>query len=167
MIVWTLRHLLYLRRMLLKELTAHHLALGCAAGLMLGLMPKGNLLAFGLTAAILAVRVHVPTAMLTTVVVSLIGTVFDPLTHPLGLTLLTNQSLQPLWRFLYRQPFAPWTSMNNTVVLGSLCLGLLAFVPVYLVARLAFDRLLARRVGKELAEDRFRHDHDADLPQAA
>jgi hypothetical protein len=36
---------------------------------------------------------------------------------------------------LYDLPLAPWTALNNTVVAGSLLLGLAAFYPSYRVWR--------------------------------
>jgi hypothetical protein len=54
--------------------------------------------------------------------------------------LLRHESLQPAWAFLFRLPLVPWTSFNNTVVLGSFTLGLTMFLPTYVFSHAAFRR---------------------------
>ena len=45
MIVWFVRHLFYFRSLFNAKVDAHQVALGCALGMMLGILPKGNLVA--------------------------------------------------------------------------------------------------------------------------
>ena len=131
MIVWFIRHLLYFRSLLDAKADAHEVALGCAVGMMLGVLPKDNLVAMVVTLIVLSFRMHLGAAMMSMLAFSVSGYCLDPLTHPLGLMLLTNEHLERLWVQFYQLPFAPWTSLNNTVVMGSLVFGLLATVPTY------------------------------------
>jgi uncharacterized protein (TIGR03546 family) len=56
----------------------------------------------------------------------------DPLFHQFGLFLLTGVSaLQGVWTSLYNAPLVPYTKFNNSVLMGSLIVSLLAFYPVY------------------------------------
>src|SRR4029453_10490398 len=99
------------------------LALGCAFGLLLGLLPKGNLLAAFVALLFFTLRVNLSAGMLSALFISFIAGYFDPINHRLGLLLLNAAPLQPLWKRFYNTPFVPWTRFNNTVVLGSFALG--------------------------------------------
>ena len=149
MILWSIRQVLNVRSVFLAQDSPRRLALGTAFGMILGLLPKGNLLAVGISTVILATRVNLGTAMLAAAVFSFAGVFLDPFTHELGWSLLNAEALQPTWTFLYGLPLAPWTSFNNTVVLGSLMAGLAMAYPTYWASYTAFDRwqgALARRV---------------------
>lgn len=138
--------------------TPRQLALGLALGMLIGLVPKGNLTAVLLGVILLASRVHLGAGMLAAAVFSWVGMLLDPLSHRIGQAFLTLDALQPTWAYLYDLPLAPWTALNNTVVLGSLLLGLWLFYPVYRLSELAFacgqprvvDWLKKYRVGQLL-----------------
>lgn len=131
MVVWLFRQLIFIRQAFRGQDTARQVAFGCALGMLLGLLPKGNLLAVFVSTLILCTRVNLGTAMVSTLAFSVIGINLDILTHSLGLTTLSYAPLLPVWKMLYRIPFVPWTSFNNTVVMGSLLVGLVMFYPVY------------------------------------
>ena len=77
-----------------------------------------------------------------------VGVLLDPLSHRIGLGLLHLTWLRPVWTWLYNLPLAPWTSFNNTVVLGSLVLGLALLYPLYRVAEPLAAWALPRTVEK-------------------
>ena len=131
MILWVLRQLLYLRNTFKTQDTARQMAWGLALGMLVGVVPKGNLLAPLLAMSIVATRVNLATAMLGAVGFSLLGSVFDPVSHRIGISLLTADSLRGIWIWLYHLPVVPWTNFNNTVVLGSLLGGLMGAYPCY------------------------------------
>jgi len=99
--------------------------------MLLGLLPKGNLLAVAIGMAVFATRVSLPVCMLAALVFSLLSGLLDPLTGRLGHSLLTYGPLIPFWERFDRLPLAAWTAFNNTVVLGNLVLGTSLFLPVY------------------------------------
>lgn len=144
MVIWLLRNLLYLRTAIKSTDTPRMLAISVALGMILGMVPKGNLLAVGLVMGILATRVNVAVAMISALGFSLIGPMADPLTHRLGLWVLTRPALWPHWARLYELPLAPWTSFNNTVVMGSFLLGVALFYPSYRASLPMFERRAAR-----------------------
>lgn len=111
--------------------TPRQLALGFAIGMMIGLVPKGNLTAVVLSMILLGTRVNIATGMLGAFVFSWVSGWTDPLAHRIGSSLLTHDSLQPLFGWLYSLPLVPWTALDNTVVFGSLTLGVWLFLPVY------------------------------------
>ncbi len=120
--------------------TPRQLALGLAIGMMIGLVPKGNLTAVALSMILLGTRVNLATGMLGALLFSWLSGWTDPLAHQIGCGLLTHQSLQPLLTWLHALPLVPWTALDNTVVFGSLMLGIWLFLPVYHFGRLGFEK---------------------------
>ena len=143
--LWLIKQILYLRKAITAGDSPRLLAASVALGMLLGLLPKGNLLAIGLSLVIGAYRVNIAVVMLSALAFSCVGLLTDPLTDRLGLMLLEWDVLRPTWTALYNLPLAPWTDFNNTVVLGSLLLGLLLWYPTYRVARVFFERLRVRK----------------------
>lgn len=148
MLLWLLRNLLYLRTAIKSTDTPRMLAVSVAMGMVLGMVPKGNLLAVALVMVILAFRVNVAVAMVSALAFSLIGPLTDPLTHRLGHWVLTRPALWPHWAQLYELPLAPWTRFNNTVVMGSILLGAGLFYPSYRASLPVFERRAARTRGR-------------------
>jgi uncharacterized protein (TIGR03546 family) len=118
----------------------HQLGLGCAFGMMIGLIPNESLFVY-----LLALVAVVSTANLLCLIGS--GIVFhflsgaaDQLWHTVGHWVLTLSSLESVWAGLYEIPLMAWTSFNNTVVAGSLIGSLVLFLPVYFVSRAFFAR---------------------------
>lgn len=135
-----LRPLRSLSKLLSEADAAPQLAAGLALGMVIGLLPKGNLIAGVLTVALLVVRVNLTAAMAGASLFSLIGMLLDPLTGRIGAALLGWGPLQSTWTCLYGLPLVPWTRFNNTVVLGSLVLGLALAGPVFWGAWTAIER---------------------------
>jgi len=158
MLLRCIRPLRVLVRLFTAAGTPRQLALGLAVGMLIGLVPKGNLTAVVLGVILLGSRVNLGTGLFAAAVFSWVGMLVDPLSHRIGQAFLTHDSLQPAWAYLYDLPLAPWTALNNTVVLGSLLLGLWLFYPVYRLGELAFthgqprvvDWLTKYRVGRLL-----------------
>jgi uncharacterized protein (TIGR03546 family) len=117
------------------------IAWGISLGMLVGLIPKGNLTAWLLAAFVLATRANLGGAALSAFVFSWVGMLVDPLTHRLGLTLLTSVTLRPVWDWLYGLPLMPWLRLHNTVVLGNLLLGLALLLPAYAIGLRAVERL--------------------------
>jgi len=138
MLLRCIRPLGVLARLFTAAGTPRQLALGLAVGMLIGLVPKGNLTAVLLGVILLASRVNLGTGMIGAAVFSWVGLLVDPFSHRIGQAFLTHESVQPMWAYLYDLPLAPWTALNNTVVLGSLLLGLWLFYPVYRLSELAF-----------------------------
>jgi uncharacterized protein (TIGR03546 family) len=117
-------------------------AWGFALGMLVGLVPKGNLTAAGLAVLLLATRANLAAAALATLVFSWLGMLADPLTHGVGLALLTSSTLRPFWDWFYGLPLGPWLGLHNTVVLGNLLCGLTLLLPVYAMGIRVAQRVL-------------------------
>ncbi len=107
------------------------IAAAVALGAMIGLVPKGNLTAAVLALVLFSLRVHLAAGTAAAVLFSWAGAWTDPLANRLGTAILTHPAAHPIGAYLFDLPCVPWTALNNTVVLGSLILGLVLFYPLY------------------------------------
>lgn len=117
------------------------LAAGMTLGMIVGFMPKGNLIAISLFVAIFALRVNSSVAILSATIFSAIGASCDSFAHKLGANVLAIQSFEPCYASIYNLPLGPWLGFNNTVVMGSLCIAAYLIYPVYWISHTSCARL--------------------------
>jgi uncharacterized protein (TIGR03546 family) len=136
-------------RALLAGDSPGQLALGFTVGMMIGLAPKGNLIAISLCVCLFSLRCNKGIGLAAAVVFSFLAPWADPLTHKIGQFALNSERMQAAYASVFNLPLGPWLGFNNTVVTGSLLLGLYLAYPIYCVARLAFAgvRVVKRVVG--------------------
>lgn len=139
-----LRSLRFLASALSSAATPRQLALGFSMGMVIGLVPKENLIAVVLLFILAGSKVNLCSASLATILFSWLSVLLDPLSHLLGRNVLLAPSLQGFWRSVYELPLAPWTDFNNTIVMGSLILGLLLFYPMYRLSEPQFAKYAPR-----------------------
>ncbi len=120
----------------------HQLAWAVALGLLLGIVPHGNLLAFALVILVLSLKINHAMAGLTAVCVTFLAVKLDPYSHEVGNFVLTHPQLQQTTQTAWGLPLIPWTDLNNTIVMGSFLIGLTAVVPIFLITYPIF-RLVA------------------------
>ena len=130
----------YLARALILETTPRQLAWGFALGMVIGLVPSGNLVAVALITLFCALRINLAAGTGAIALFAWIGMYLDPVSHRLGQYLLTLESLHGFWTKLAGMKVVPWTHFNNTVVLGSTLIGLAAVLPVYFAIRPVFAK---------------------------
>lgn len=126
-------------RALLTQSTPSQMSLGLAMGVLLGLVPKGNLLAVALGMLLAALRVNLGVAAAGALVCSVLATRFDSVFDRIGAAVLSQPDLQSFWTRLFNMPVLPWTDFNNTVVMGSFLTGLVLIWPVHRVSRPLFE----------------------------
>jgi len=129
-----LRPLRQVAQALTSNETPRQVAWGFVIGMMIGLMPKGNLLLVALTILLCALSVNKPAGLLGAGLFSLVGFAFDGLAHHLGSIILLWEPARPLHVWLYELPLGPWLGTNNTVVIGQLLLSLYFAYPAYYFA---------------------------------
>ena len=134
----------------LKETKPHQIALAVALGVMLGLMPKANLIAVVLVLVLFLTRCNLGFGILAAALVSLAMSRLDPFADALGIRLLAEASVIDLEATLIQYPLFAWTAMNNTMVLGCFVLGVIAFLPVYLLVFVACWMILPRKKADSL-----------------
>ena len=131
MIAYVVRPLRRAIHALFAHDTPHQLALGFALGMMLGLMPKGNLIALSMCVLLFSLRVNAGLGFAAVVLFSWAGPLVDPFADKLGLAVLSADSLQGSYAAVFQLPLGPWLGFQNTVVTGSLLVGLYLAYPVY------------------------------------
>ena len=126
--------------------TPHQLGLGMALGVTVGLIPKDSLLPYAIGALAILSTANLLLFGIGMIAAHIVSPLLDHLTHVIGSWFLTFDPLEPVWSTLIEWPLIPWTRFNNTVVMGTLVLGVLLAVPVY-----TMTRMTSRAVGRWFA----------------
>jgi uncharacterized protein (TIGR03546 family) len=142
--MFALRALKMMVDALTEDASPKKLAWAIALGFVIGLVPKNNLTAALLVALLCTLRINLAAGAASAFLFSWLTPLNDPLAHQLGHLLLTMPALESFWTTLYYSPVVPWTAFNNTVVLGSLIIGLVLMYPVRLAAEPFARRYLPR-----------------------
>jgi len=120
-----------------SNLGKKQIAAGFAWGLLLGLIPAGNVLWILLFVSSFLFTHHHWSKMMVLAIFKLISGVVAPLLDMAGWEILHIEALQPFFTTLYNIPLVPLTKFNNTLVSGGFVCGLILSLPVYfLVLRL-------------------------------
>jgi uncharacterized protein (TIGR03546 family) len=150
-----LKLLQQLVRALNSDGTPGQVAVGLALGAALGLTPLVNLHNLVILAVITLANVSFPGAMLGWALFVPVGFALDPVFDAVGRRLLVETpALVPLWTAAYNTPVLSLANLNNSVVLGSLVVWLLAALPLFFAARFAVARYRVH-VYERLARTRF------------
>ena len=107
-----------------------------SCGILLGFMPKNNLLWYLLFVFILFIRINKPMYLIMTLIASTFSPVMDSLFDTVGYAFLTIPSLSGFFGTLLEIPFVAFTKFNNSVVIGSLICGLVLYIPAYVLGRI-------------------------------
>jgi len=135
-----LRPIRLLLRAALMDSTPRQMSMGLAFGILVGLVPKGNLLAIGLALLLAASRLNLAVAGLGAMAAALFAVTCDSLFDRIGWYVLSQPYLSSLWIQLYETPWVPWTHFDNSIVMGSFVTGLALLLPVHLISRPLFAR---------------------------
>jgi uncharacterized protein (TIGR03546 family) len=130
-------------RALLKGSAPKQLAAGFTLGMLIGVVPKGNLIALSLCVLLFSLRCNKGLGILAAVAFSFVGQWTDPFAHKLGLMLLGIDSLQATYASVFTLPLGAWIGFHNTVTAGSFVLGLYFAYPVYWLSRQFFTAFRA------------------------
>lgn len=131
-----LKRLVGLLMALNSNAKASQLASGFACGLLLAIVPSGNLLWFILFAFTFFLKIHRGMQLLMIALFKLIAPLASVWLDRLGYAVLTFEPLQGVFSSFYNMPLAPFTRFNNTLVAGGLSAGLLLWLPVFLLVLL-------------------------------
>lgn len=110
-------------------------ALAFALALITGLTPLFSLHNLLIIFIACIVRINFGAFLLATAFFSGLAYLLDPAAIALGESLLTNSDYQELWTGLYQNELLRISGFNNTLVMGSLVIALIAFIPVLLLSR--------------------------------
>lgn len=141
MIHWFTGPLKQIVSILVANDSTRQIGAGVALGMVIGLVPTGNLISFTLLFLLAALRVNRMAGLATTAAVAAVSPALDPFFHLLGVKILTISSFQSMYVSLYDAPLGAWVGFHNTVVIGSLLVGIYAAYPAYLIVNTIVDRI--------------------------
>ncbi|MBR1537332.1 MAG: TIGR03546 family protein [Treponema sp.] len=107
-----------------------------SCGILLGFMPKDNLLWWLVFVFVLFIRINKPMYLIMVLIASTFSPVMDSLFDTVGYAFLTIPALSALFGTLLDIPFVGFTKFNNSVVMGSLLCGIVLYVPMYFLGRI-------------------------------
>jgi uncharacterized protein (TIGR03546 family) len=109
-------------------------AAGFAWGLLLGLVPLGNICWFVLFIVSFFFRHNHGFKMISLIVIKLLAPLFLPLIDLVGWRVLHIDALQGMFITMYNMPFVPFTKFNNTLVAGGLVGGAVLWLPAFFLS---------------------------------
>ena len=127
-----------------SEGTPGQVAAGLALGAGLGLTPLMSAHNLAIVTLLAVLNVSFAAGILGWLLFTPAGFLLDPLFDRIGAALLLETpALTPVWTAWYNTPLVPFTSFNNTVVLGSVTAWLALALPIFVVARVGVVRYRA------------------------
>jgi uncharacterized protein (TIGR03546 family) len=141
-----LRAIIKLLTVLNSETEPGQISLAVAFSLIVGLTPLWSLHNLAVLLIVLLLRVNLSAFLLGTAVFSGVAYLLDPLSHRVGLAVLTAPSLEGLWTALYNSTIWRIERFNNSIVMGSLLVSFVLFVPTVLVGNFAIRKYRERVV---------------------
>ena len=130
------------------------MAAGAAFGLLLALIPSGNLLWACLLLITLFIKINLAVELVLLGLFKLVVPLFDGPLHRLGYLILTIPGLESLFTNLTNLPIVPFTKFNNTIVMGGLAAGVALWFPVFFLFRLLI-KLYRKHIRDRIAESRI------------
>jgi len=121
-------------RVLGSEASPIQISLAIALAMIVGFTPLFSLHNLLVVFVLLTFRINLAGFLLAWGLFSAVAYLLDPVFHQLGSSLLNNEGLQATWTTMYNSMFWRVAHFNNTIVMGSLVVSLLAFVPLLLVS---------------------------------
>jgi uncharacterized protein (TIGR03546 family) len=130
-----LRQFFSFLKMLNSETGHNQIAAGIACGFILGMTPALSLQTLLVFLIVFFFRVQFGAAALAAFFFKFVAYLLDPAFHAVGSSVLEMPALQGLFTSLYNMPIVPLTRFNNTIVMGSGVVTILAFPFVFLLSR--------------------------------
>lgn len=121
-------------KMLNSETGHNQIAAGISAGFILGMTPMLSLQSFLVFFCIFFFRIQAGAALIAAFFFAFAGWLLDPMFHAIGSTVLEMPALEGLFTAMYNVPLLPLTRFNNSIVMGSGVVTILASPFVYFVS---------------------------------
>ncbi|RLD30544.1 MAG: DUF2062 domain-containing protein [Bacteroidetes bacterium] len=130
------------------------LASGIAFGLLLALVPAGNLLWLAIFIIVFFIKHNIAALLLSMGLFRIFISVFDPFLDLIGGRFLGIQAFHSFFTNLYNIPLFSYSNFNNTIVMGGFLLGLILWVPVFIL----FTKLIKiyrKKIAPKVANSKF------------
>lgn len=132
MITWVLLKCRKLLVALNSAQAPEQLAGGVVIGFLIGVIPANFLIGILMFLLLFLLNVNRGFGVLAILLTRLVSYLFDGIFHVVGLFFLTKLGfLAAFWSFLEHAPVLAWLNLTNSVMLGSLVLGLVLSPLVY------------------------------------
>jgi uncharacterized protein (TIGR03546 family) len=135
-----LRALAKILKVLNSESEPSQISLALSLALITGFTPLWSLHNVIVVLLALVIRVNLSTFIVTTVILSGVAYLLDPMFSWIGLAVLTAGPLESFWTALYNIPLFRLAKFNNSIVMGSLVVSLALFLPSFILANVAIVR---------------------------
>ncbi len=130
------------------------IAAGFSFGVMLALIPGGNLLWLFLFIIGFFTRLNLLTAFVTLGLGKLIAGFLDPFLDTVGFYILNINAFKSFFTWLYNLPVVPYTAFNNSIVMGGFAVSILLAFPLWFLFRKAVI-LYRAKVRDRIKNSRF------------
>lgn len=131
-----LKQLFSFFKLLNSDTGTNQLAVGLAAGLILGFAPLLSLQALLVLILCFFFRIQLGAAFLSAFFFKFVAFIFDPVTDRLGRSVLESESLRPIFVTMYNIPFVPLTRFNNSITMGSALVSFILVIPMFFVFKM-------------------------------
>lgn len=128
--------ILKLFKLLNAEVSPTQIAAGIAMGMLLGFTPLWSLHNLMTLFFICLLRINISAVLVSFALFSGLAYLLDPVFIRVGESVLASPDLQELWTALYQSDIWRLAHFNHTLVMGSVLVSLVLFVPLLLIARI-------------------------------
>lgn len=119
-----------------SETEPGQISLAFCFGMIAGFTPILSLHNLLILLLVMILRVNISGFLLSLALFSGLSYALDPLFHAVGLKVLMAGRLEGLWTSLYNSSLWRLERFNNTIVMGSLLVSVILFVPLFFVSNL-------------------------------
>lgn len=123
-----------------SETAAWQISLAFCFSMVAGFSPLASIHNLLILFLILIIRVNLSSFLFGFVLFGALSFILDPLFHGIGNAILGAASFQDMWTSFYNSPFIRLTHFNNTIVMGSLAVSLLLFVPAFFIFKFLIEK---------------------------
>lgn len=123
-----------------SDVSPNQIAFGLCFGIIIGLTPLISVHNALLLFLVCFLRINLGAALFSVMIFSLFAYLLDPVFNELGLMILTNPELKPLWTSLYQQDFWLLLKFNNTLTMGSFVVAIALQLPCFFLFRFLIIR---------------------------
>ena len=127
---------------------------GIAFGILLALQPGFTVVRIIVLAITFILKINMPALFLSLFLVGLVSPVFDVPLDLFGGFILNHPSLFEFFTDLYNMPLIPYTRFNDTLVMGGLAAGVIAWLPFFFLFK-AFITLYRNSLREKIANSRI------------
>ncbi|MCK5674195.1 MAG: TIGR03546 family protein [Spirochaetales bacterium] len=130
------------------------MASGIAFGLLLAFIPAGNLLWITIFILAFFIKHNIAAMLLSFGLFRIIISVFDSFLDLIGGMFLEISAFQDFFTYLYNVPLFSYSNFNNTIVMGGFILGMVLWVPVFILFTILI-KIYRKKIAPKVANSKF------------